>query len=783
MGIMDRRGGIRDTVVPFTTAMLGVALAATANSLPYQDDSLSINDFLALDPAPWANLSLVLPILAGAAIVLLVFRSTRGFAAGILFSTGLCSYLLDLQRLVSVTTNSYLSAPGTGQILGIFSSIVIIVSGMLAASRVMVVHHSSQSPAILRGIRVACVALSVALAIFSLIILLTEIDASYSITDWSTSAIIPVGLAVGAGLFALGLHTRTLQLASGMLLTAGLLLSLYHLRILLVFAGSFDSATYSTFATIGLAVGILIAGSTVMALIFIRKKGPPGPMQLETAVKANRLSVELDGFRPPRATHTTMTRYLCTAAHLDPNFAKAARNQILDDKYRALAPSFGIDLKAVLHHCVAAYRRHRIRDISLALLGIPILLLLVTLLFTAEVNISLMLWLLLAGCGVVAIDEWIGRYHISARKLSRQGFDPQQLPRLSAAEEQWIDAVVETEPSNVTIYGSYQPFVGSGSEQGGWSFALSVLKGKHAFGGGQRLTPEPFEIEELYDVVQRNVQALELDGIVVEDRLYVDGQEAYYDDRFALPGQAQLRTRINEDELRKFVRAPEPANRVYRCIRIHGWEGEFVLSMYLNFTRAGRGLFAQARYFLLLPIKDEYSIVDRLGRQSTVVSALAKAALTALRPKTVKMLLTAPFKLPLDLGTTIRRWYSPNVAADPKLNYGATTSVRELAQASRYRRYFQQLDRDMIGKIVERQILDSIVEFLEKRNIDTSEVQERQTAILNNGLIISGGTVQAESVAVGSEAQSVVSRIVSRFTGSDSAFGKTEARSEQRQGQ
>ena len=57
------------------------------------------------------------------------------------------------------------------------------------------------------------------------------------------------------------------------------------------------------------------------------------------------------------------------------------------------------------------------------------------------------------------------------------------------------------------------------------------------------------------------------------------------------------------------------------------------------------------------------------------------------------------------------------------------------------------------------QLLESIVGFLREHDIDTSEFEERQAAILNYGLMVAGGSVTAESVAVGRGAQAFASRI------------------------
>lgn len=93
-----------------------------------------------------------------------------------------------------------------------------------------------------------------------------------------------------------------------------------------------------------------------------------------------------------------------------------------------------------------------------------------------------------------------------------------------------------------------------------------------------------------------------------------------------------------------------------------------------------------------------------------------------------------------------------------------------------YRRYFQKLDKEMHLKILERQILDTIVRFLDARNIDTSDLKERQTTILNNGLVVSGsGSIQAESLAVGPQAQALVDKVKrKRPASAESRFEETQ---------
>jgi hypothetical protein len=55
--------------------------------------------------------------------------------------------------------------------------------------------------------------------------------------------------------------------------------------------------------------------------------------------------------------------------------------------------------------------------------------------------------------------------------------------------------------------------------------------------------------------------------------------------------------------------------------------------------------------------------------------------------------------------------------------------------------------------VVERQLLDSLFNFFAAHDIDTSEMRQRGSTILNNGVMMSGGVIQADNIAVGTGAQ------------------------------
>lgn len=103
----------------------------------------------------------------------------------------------------------------------------------------------------------------------------------------------------------------------------------------------------------------------------------------------------------------------------------------------------------------------------------------------------------------------------------------------------------------------------------------------------------------------------------------------------------------------------------------------------------------------------------------------------------------------------VKRWIDILIIKEnPVYNYGAVTSIRENVSNSLYREYFQILDKEMYLKVIENTLLEEVIEFLDGKNVDTSELKSRQTQIVNEGIILTGGEINAKSLAVGKRARS-----------------------------
>jgi hypothetical protein len=458
---------------------------------------------------------------------------------------------------------------------------------------------------------------------------------------------------------------------------------------------------------------------------------------------------------PASPAHSEATRYLCAAAHLDRGLrgrpGTQLRQQVLDslmvDRIHALGTSPGVDLRQVVLEVDRAAQRKLIRDLALSAL----LLLAVVVTAVSRSPLVFVLFFALA-CEVVHVEAWISTYSVVARRMLRGRFEPD--PGTGHRSRDVLDAIDAAQSGNVTVYSGFTPFVGVGYPHGGWSFSVNISEGTQDMGVAR--TPQPFALTDLYACVAADVEALGIPNVTLEDRLYADGRRLREDGALLADPLRRPVTSVSAVEMAAAVGEAGERLRYYKVVHIIGWGGELVLSIFVRFVKVERSLFAEASYFLLPPLSEACHAVDRIhplpswrdNLRLLWESILATPLLWARSPRQVARALTAPLRHAWRLRRLRRQ-----AAANPEFDYGATTSVRDEQKNTNYRQYFQQLDRDLYVKVVERQLLDSLLRFLDAHDVDTSEMRQRGSTILNNGVMMSGGVLQADTVAVGARAQ------------------------------
>lgn len=466
------------------------------------------------------------------------------------------------------------------------------------------------------------------------------------------------------------------------------------------------------------------------------------------------------------------TRYLCAAAQIDWTFRTQVLGKLLDEDHRVISVPAGVDLLVVAKHCLDAKRRKLIRDIILSIILIIAL--------VRAYGLTDYYFFFLLAWAVVAFETWTTRYQIIAKSLLKNNFNPDSVTLPLEAEakiRRKLSGVINEEECNVIIYSGFSPFVGSGIDIGGWSFTLNISKGKEKMGVTQE--PEPFTVEELYAYADSDIRKLHLQGTSIQDKIFVSGQEIR-DNKIFLPDPFHRPlTQVDASTLKELIGGQSEEIRHYKCIRVISWQGEIVVSVFLRFFKHHQNLFVEASYFFLPPLKQEYRKIDEIQPNPTW-----RQVLKIFRETFIKALFLFPFAIFLLLGglyQPLARWSQRRsnrrlIRENPMFDYGASTSIRELAASDLFNHYFQKLDKEMYLKLIERQILDSIINFLDAHNIDTSDLRAREETILNNGVIVTGGSVEAQNITVGERAKSVINNMtqaVSSVTGAQSSSAKS----------
>lgn len=360
---------------------------------------------------------------------------------------------------------------------------------------------------------------------------------------------------------------------------------------------------------------------------------------------------------------------------------------------------------------------------------------------------------------LVILIELISRFYGQAiTNLRKHTFNPQARPvPLDQALETKLRASFTTERRNVIAYSGYRPFAGAGDYLTGWSFVIDTSKGAplplDLSGANTRQTPQKFTTSSLYEAIERDARALGInDTLEIEGKLYIRGQ--YLPEHQAFFNIADQRPVTNVDQklVDHYKENPTEDIRYYQCMRFNAWRGEIIFTAFLRLVQRGKNLFIEFDYLLLPPMHPDYYWVDE--REITATSGKIWELFLRSFDKPVKILVGAPYRL---LRSTMYNAQQDKLARvarnNPAFDYGAPTSVRYIASDDDYHLFFQKLDKEMYLKTIQKQMLETIYNFLCEHQIDTSDFNRQQQTILNSGTIVSGREVNIGAMSTGEAGQ------------------------------
>jgi hypothetical protein len=459
------------------------------------------------------------------------------------------------------------------------------------------------------------------------------------------------------------------------------------------------------------------------------------------------------------------TRLLCGSVFFNHGKARDTVIKWIQDPNRAVAPELGVDLKLAMQ--VARFAERRERAYWRLYFGIFVATAAAGLLTQGSGQDQLSPETMgVVAIGVLASIAIVARKQVQDRNEFLPAFSAGRFNAAEAAERFSADlkakelSALPAAEQNFFVYGGFMPFVGAGYDLGGWSVAIALDKPKETLDLAVPILP--FHTGDLYSAIDRELQGLGLPSIETKDCYFANGSDlkgdpALLPDRFGRPVQF-----LDPETAQRYVYSDDQQVRHYRRYQIVDW---------------GNTLFVETKRFILTPMASAFRVVDQ-----TVAMEWKEAFGLVVTCAIVSpfLLVASPFWAFGEVSRVWHEWWGHEdkerrkfIQKNPLFNYGSVLSLRQTLGSGEYGHYFQKMDGDLFNKALEREVLDSLVGFLDAHGIDTCDLKERQTTILNSGVIVHGGDVRAESLSVGagSQANANVKKV---FRGKGAAKGASE---------
>ena len=465
---------------------------------------------------------------------------------------------------------------------------------------------------------------------------------------------------------------------------------------------------------------------------------------------------------------SNVTRLLCAGTYLDDGYRRAVIQELLIERYRQIAPSYGYDVVPVLGHALAARQRRIFQSAYTVLMFVVIGVLWLTGVLGVAGALLLFGWAVWAGAFMIRLSTL--ETLIRDFKPARPGGGPDTVfvggypftNRLGPDLRRELEVQQSASADGVIYYGGFVPFVGAGFEAESWANAEMLIAARPNPLLASADEPEddrddeeadepeliPFDVREITDYVHANLLTAltetadprdRIENVVVERRKYAKAVARHASDR--------IDTGLDVSQIH--WEESHGAAREYLCIRIGSWDQELVPSMFVGFDIKGSTLHTEFYTYVLPPVRQSFHVVDRLADDITL-RLMGRVALAALKATPGEGLgaLLRPLAERLPNSASVINRLDRNLSrgghgaagdsalglaqfAGVRLDRGARFSVRELATFNELHHFFQKSDMVKYAQVVERTLLHTIEVFLSEHNVDLTDHRATQANILN----------------------------------------------------
>ena len=343
---------------------------------------------------------------------------------------------------------------------------------------------------------------------------------------------------------------------------------------------------------------------------------------------------------------------------------------------------------------------------------------------------------------------------------------------------------------NLTLYSGEDPFLGSGYTPFKWrkaderiganARAWSICIELNREGAPPRnvFDPEPpgrvrIDAVELHSVLRKRLLELNdpalpsnerIGALTVDDNVVGEGRFRW-DSPLVDAKKLIPYSQVRPEAIPALIKNPQARLRYYQRVTISDQgqtvlaedqpvigsvDQEVVVSAFIHVAVEGHMFYLQFVPTSLAPIGDAYHVIDHMPKVSSG-KFLLKTVLDAGRTSFRDFLGS-----PLSLLRTLMLMYKEHRAFNEELDHskdyvyadiGANISVRQFGSRLTPRTYIQELDVSKYTQIVERLVLETVLDYLVAKGVDVTAYRAAAQAIYNSGIIV-GGNVRNSDLNV-----------------------------------
>jgi hypothetical protein len=520
---------------------------------------------------------------------------------------------------------------------------------------------------------------------------------------------------------------------------------------------------------------------------------------------------------------TQVTRNLCAAAYNVPTFRNQVIHELVDRREHVLAPSFGVDVVAVVWHCLRARRIEAWREVAVlavylvavllqpgptllvayvsaavraphwrterrkrkgltkkdpstswsahylpvvvlalnAILGPLVYILMVialmapnTPVFTArssddsafarvltilvETTSGVALLILPVVFALITLAVRTVRERMGERIKTSDDLRPvlplETFGALARLQGPFTPALLRLRRQQLKTHLMYghDVFLGAGLEHSSWSFATHLRPEK-----SEDAPREPLlKNDDVIDAIRKGMLGFRKTEAITGDRL---SDIVVTDFVYAPSGDP---TYVNEPDAREVAVKSDERVRHFLAIRVGSWDDDVIVSTFVRASTHGAILYLEVIVHVLLPVRSSYrKAVTRVERGAN------RFALLDIPANIARAIPWNTWWLIRSTGVAIREEFAKEGDSHPVF------SVRHAAATWRHDHYFQRLDAERYIKTVERRIVSSIKDLLKEKKISADEFASAADQVINNGIMISGGTFMRNNFNTGDDVQ------------------------------